>query len=413
MSGRPSKMAADSTGKPHRVSLHRSEFPFSGARPVPFHAGRFDRDWVDAGARRAAYFTSLPPGSYRFRVAASNGDGIWSESKASFAFESLPQFCETIWFYLLCAASVVLAGTGVHRWQVRGLRQHEKQLAERVEERTAELRLEVAERRRAEEAAEAANRSKGEFLANMSHEIRTPMNGVIGMTACCSTPASLPSNANTPRSSARPVKPCSPSSTTSWISPKSRPASWSSSFLPSTSGWRSKKSTKCWLPKAEERKLDLVLEYSSDVPRHFIGDAGRIRQVVTKPRRQCRQVLLRRLCAHHRRVPGPGRSTGRMRISVRDNGLGIPQDKLDLLFRKFSQVDASTTRKYGGTGLGLAISKQLVELNGLAPSAWRASRARVHLLVHPAVDPGCPTHAAPFPSLNCETCAYLSWTTTK
>jgi len=98
-------------------------------------------------------------------------------SRKPLGFESLPRFYETIWFYLLCAALVVLAGTGVHRWQVRGLRQHEKQLAERVEERTAELRMEVAERRRAEERAEAANRSKGEFLANMSHEIRTPMNG--------------------------------------------------------------------------------------------------------------------------------------------------------------------------------------------------------------------------------------------
>jgi signal transduction histidine kinase len=141
----------------------------------------FDREWVDAGARRVAYYTNLPPGSYRFRVAASNGDGIWSESKTPFAFELSPRFYQTIWFYLLCAA-MVLAGAGVHRWQVRGLRRHEKQLAERVEERTAELRMEVQERRRAEESAEAANRSKGEFLANMSHEIRTPMNGVIGMT---------------------------------------------------------------------------------------------------------------------------------------------------------------------------------------------------------------------------------------
>ena len=75
----------------------------------------FDREWVDAGARRVAYYTNLPPGSYRFRVAASNGDGIWSEPGASFALELSPRFYQTIWFYLLCAATVVLAGLGVHR----------------------------------------------------------------------------------------------------------------------------------------------------------------------------------------------------------------------------------------------------------------------------------------------------------
>src|ERR1039458_7955266 len=68
-------------------------------------------------------------------------------------------FYQAIWFYLLCAAAVVLAGTGVHYWQVRGLRRHEKQLAERVEERTAALRLEVEERKRAEEAAEDAKQA--------------------------------------------------------------------------------------------------------------------------------------------------------------------------------------------------------------------------------------------------------------
>ena len=71
----------------------------------------FDREWVDAGARRVAYYTNLPPGSYRFRVAASNGDGIWSESKASFAFELSPRFYQTIWFFLLCAAA---RGLGRH-----------------------------------------------------------------------------------------------------------------------------------------------------------------------------------------------------------------------------------------------------------------------------------------------------------
>jgi len=117
-------------------------------------------------------------------------------------------------------------------------------------------------------------------------------------------------------------------------------------------------------PKAAEHKLDLVLEYPSAVPRHFIGDAGRIRQVVTNlvgnavkfSSNGC--VLITVDCPDGSGPQCP------ICISVRDNGPGIPQEKIDLLFRKFSQVDASRTRKYGGTGLGLAISRQLVQLMG-------------------------------------------------
>jgi CheY-like chemotaxis protein len=117
-------------------------------------------------------------------------------------------------------------------------------------------------------------------------------------------------------------------------------------------------------PKAAERKLDLILEYSSVIPRHFVGDAGRIRQVVTNLVGNAVKfssdgcVLITVECQSQ------DAQQAQLRVSVRDNGPGIPQEKLDLLFKKFSQVDASTTRRYGGTGLGLAISKQLVEMMG-------------------------------------------------
>ena len=119
----------------------------------------FDNEWVDAGTRRVAYFTNLPPGSYRFRVVACNNDGVWNLAGASFSFELAPRFYQATWFYLLCGLAVAMAGAAVYRWRVRGLRAREKWLRERVEERTAALRVEVQERKRAEEAAEAANRS--------------------------------------------------------------------------------------------------------------------------------------------------------------------------------------------------------------------------------------------------------------
>src|ERR1019366_2691706 len=117
-------------------------------------------------------------------------------------------------------------------------------------------------------------------------------------------------------------------------------------------------------PKAEERKLDLVLQYAPDVPRHFVGDAGRIRQVLTNLVGNAVKFSSGGCVLITVVYQDQNAQQARMRVSVEDNGPGIPQEKLDLLFRKFSQLDASTTRKYGGTGLGLAISKQLVELMG-------------------------------------------------
>jgi ligand-binding sensor domain-containing protein/signal transduction histidine kinase len=93
----------------------------------------FDRDWVDAGGRRVAYYTNLPPGDYVFRVTASNNDGVWSERGASYAFRLEPHFHQTYWFYGLCAAVVALAGWGIHRLRVREMRaQFAGVLAERT-----------------------------------------------------------------------------------------------------------------------------------------------------------------------------------------------------------------------------------------------------------------------------------------
>ena len=105
----------------------------------------FDAEWVEAGTRRAAHYTNLPRGQYRFRVIAANNDGVWNEAGASLRFEVLPYWYERQWVWALAAIGVVLSGFGAHRRRLAGLRARERELSIRVDERTNDLARLMAE----------------------------------------------------------------------------------------------------------------------------------------------------------------------------------------------------------------------------------------------------------------------------
>ena len=110
----------------------------------------YDRDWIDAGARRSAFYTNLRPGRYRFRVIGSNNDGVWNERGASLAFVLRPHLYQTSSFYGLAVMTVALVVVAVHKFRTKRLRARTAELSRTVEERTKDLRQEVEERRRAE-----------------------------------------------------------------------------------------------------------------------------------------------------------------------------------------------------------------------------------------------------------------------
>ena len=99
----------------------------------------FDRDWVDAGSRRVAYYTNLSPGAYRFRVKAANDDGLWNEEGDAVRFVLSPSFHQTIPFYLLCAFGLMFIGAGSVRWRIVALRAQAVELERKIDERTREL----------------------------------------------------------------------------------------------------------------------------------------------------------------------------------------------------------------------------------------------------------------------------------
>lgn len=233
---------------------------------------------------------------------------------------------------------------------------------------------------RAKEIAESANRAKSEFLANMSHEIRTPLNGIIGMTE-------LALETKLSKAQREFLQVANDSANTLLLI-----VNEILDFSKIEAGMMTidsvvfdpkrvfEQALGPMMPRAKSKNLELQCTYSEGFPKEFMGDPVRLLQIINNMVGNAIKFTERGGVYVHVQASKDMNGLQLLKCSIRDTGIGVPFEKVNVIFKPFEQADSSITRNFGGTGLGLTITRRLVEL--MRGEVWLESQVGVGSTFH-------------------------------
>jgi signal transduction histidine kinase/ligand-binding sensor domain-containing protein/CheY-like chemotaxis protein len=321
----------------------------------------FDKTWSYVGTKRTATYTNLDAGDYIFRVKASNNDGIWNEQGASVIVHILPPWWETSWFRVLIGLIILGLGAGLYWLRIRAIQIQNKKLEQLVSMRTKELQLANLEIQKSNQELVSMEKLKENMLAVMSHEIRTPLNSMIGLTHVLKR--------RNPRLDQTEIIDTLKTSGDHLLHlvndvldyNRIQAGKLDLEVVRFNLNDLLKQLHSMFTRVAEEKNIYFSVQTSTSLPTLLIGDPTRLLQILSNLVSNAIKFTNEGSVTLYARTAVQSEKMCTIEFKVEDTGIGIPADKLHLLYEPFNQLHAETNRKYGGSGLGLLIVKNLVE----------------------------------------------------